>query len=83
MKTRVNLTLDEKIARDAKRYAAKHDCSLSQLVENYLQKIAARENEDEPLYIKALGSIKKVKVPATNKELWAEYCEANKKKYGF
>ena len=85
MKTRINLTVDEKIVHKAKKLAAKQSTSLSQLVEDYLRKLSGKE-EEVPFHIQMLGKVKLPEgysIPRSNKELWGQYCEENKQKYGF
>ena len=78
MKSRLNITIDEKLLTGAKRYADRHHTSLSQLVEGYFKKIArpGRKNiidliESLPRSTNAVQDLKK------------EYYEGQKKKYGF
>ncbi len=39
MKGRLNITIDEKLLKDTKRYAKRHNTSISQLVEGYFKRI--------------------------------------------
>ena len=39
MKERLNLTIDEALIEEAKKYARKHHISLSQMVEKYLKQL--------------------------------------------
>jgi len=60
MDTKLTLKLDENIIEKAKTYAKEKKTSLSVLIENYLQRITANENEPEgkitPL-VKSLSGI--------------------------
>ncbi len=40
MKARLNLTIDERLLLDVKKFAAKNDTSLSELVADYFKKIS-------------------------------------------
>ena len=42
MKTRVNLTIENEVLINAKRYASQVEESLSELVEDYLKKLAKK-----------------------------------------
>ncbi len=41
MKNRLNITIDEALLEEAKKYANKQQTSLSQLVEDYFKKLAS------------------------------------------
>lgn len=63
MKTKLTLTIDDKVIDAAKKYIQKKGKSLSHLVENYLKSIAAntKENSEEvisPKVLKLMGVIK-------------------------
>ena len=45
MKARVNLTIDENVLQDSKRYAKKKGLSVSEMVEDYLKLIAKPEKQ--------------------------------------
>ena len=81
MKNRVNITIDEKLVRDGKRYAARNKISLSQLIENFLKQVT-RKKSDKKNILELLGEIpepRKIK-SSPSKET---YYEETKGKYGF
>lgn len=45
MTTKLTLTLDDKVIRNAKRYAKLKDSSVSELVENYFKSITGQESD--------------------------------------
>lgn len=49
MVTKLTLTIEEQVIRNAKKYAQKKGCSLSGLVENYLKALAAEDNSASEL----------------------------------
>lgn len=63
MSKKLTLSIDETIIEKAKKYAKKKKKSLSKLVQEYLQYVAERENENweselTPTVRKLLGSVK-------------------------
>ncbi|MCD6123079.1 MAG: hypothetical protein J7K04_14675 [Spirochaetales bacterium] len=63
MSKKLTLSIDETTIEKAKRYAKKKKKSLSKLVQEYLQYVAERENENwelelTPTVRKLLGSVK-------------------------
>ncbi len=63
MSKKLTLSIDETTIEKAKRYAKKKKKSLSKLVQEYLQYVAERENENlelelTPTVKKLLGSVK-------------------------
>lgn len=47
MNTKLTLTLEESVIRQAKKYAGKRKRSLSDLIENYLKALTSEEGKDE------------------------------------
>ncbi|MEO8770674.1 MAG: DUF6364 family protein [Ferruginibacter sp.] len=61
MTTKLTLTIEEKVISSAKKYAQKKGKSLSNLVENYLKSISAKETDVKalsPRVTKLMGIIK-------------------------
>jgi hypothetical protein len=80
MKSRLNITVDEALAEQAKRYAARHDISVSQLVEQYFR------NLTRPAHKKSiLDLVRKLPKPAISVEGDGKeaYYRQQKEKYGF
>jgi hypothetical protein len=83
MKSRLNITVDEKLVEKAKRYAEDHDTSLSQLVEEYLETLVRKPKKKENIvdFMAKLPKPKKqIELP---ENLYAAYYESRRKKYGF
>lgn len=80
MKNKLNITVDNTLIEQAKRYAAKHQTSLSQLVEQYFKSLArpARKKNVRDL-LKELPKPNR-KIKGYTKEA---YYEERKHKYGF
>jgi len=60
MKTKPTLTIDDSVINSAKKYALKKGRSLSNIIENYLKTISAKEEKEEklsPKVMKLMGSI--------------------------
>lgn len=81
MKNRVNLTIDEGLVRDAKRYAARKKISLSQLIEGYLKHLTSRKPAKKNV-LELLGELPAAK-GATESASVERYYEERKGKYGF
>lgn len=81
MKSRVNITIDEKLVRDAKRYAARKKISLSLLIEGYLKGLTMRR----PAKKNVLEILSELPEPkrGTDKATVETYYEERKGKYGF
>jgi len=80
MKTRLNITVEEDLLNNAKRYAAKKQTSLSQLIELYFKSLtrpAQRKN-----IIQLIDKLPKPKLNLS-KDLKEAYYEDQKGKYGF
>jgi hypothetical protein len=80
MKARVNLTIEEEIITEAKKYASQIGSSVSELVENYLKNISKKPKSES-----LIDYIDKLEVPKStdNINFKKEYYEENSKKYGF
>ncbi|MEN6453439.1 MAG: DUF6364 family protein [Prolixibacteraceae bacterium] len=80
MKSRLNITIDEALAEQAKRYAARHDISVSQLVEQYFRNLARPAHKKNILDV-----VKKLPKPAISIEGDGKeaYYQQQKEKYGF
>jgi Family of unknown function (DUF6364) len=79
MKSRLNITIDEKLLTGAKRYAERHRTSISQLVEAYFKRIAGPGRKN---IIDLVESLPKPGID-DRKDLKKQYYEEQKKKYGF
>lgn len=61
MPSKLTLTIDKEVVESAKVYAKEHGRSVSELVENYLRKLAGSkksEGKKSPVVNRLLGSIK-------------------------
>lgn len=81
MKNRVNITIDEKLIRDAKRYAARKKISLSQLIEGYLKRLTTKTSAKKNI----LELLNELPDPtgSTGGATVDKYYEERKEKYGF
>ena len=80
MKKRLNITVDGALMEQAKRYAAKNNSSLSQLVEMYFKSLTRPNRTKNAIeFLKTLPTPKK----AVSGDLKEQYFEKEKKKYGF
>lgn len=60
MVTKLTLTIDDSVISVAKKYAKKKGKSLSDIVENYLMSLTAKESKSEPIsprILKMMGCI--------------------------
>ena len=81
MKNRLNITVDDALVEQAKRYAAKHKTSLSSLIERYLKSLTRPARKKNIIDLMKELPKPKGEIPGSNvKEL---YYENRKKKYGF
>ncbi len=80
MKNRLNITIDDSLMEQAKRYAVKHQTSLSQLVEQYFKNLTRPVRKENILDF--LGKMPKRKITVEEDPKKAYY-EQRKKKYGF
>jgi hypothetical protein len=62
MTTKLTLTIDDSVITVAKKYAKNNGKSLSDIVENYLMTLTAKESKEEeaisPKILKLMGTIK-------------------------
>ncbi len=79
MKSKLNITIDEKLLTGAKRFANRHQTSLSQLVEAYFKRITGRNRKN---IIDLIESLPKPG-PDAQGDLKKKYYEDQKNKYGF
>jgi Family of unknown function (DUF6364) len=79
MKSRLNITIDEKLLTGAKRYADRHKTSISQLVEGYFKRITGPGRKN---IIDLVESLPKPHIDS-GEDLKKKYYEDQKKKYGF
>jgi hypothetical protein len=79
MKIRVNLTIEHEVLIKAKKYAAQIEESLSELVEDYLERLAKRADSES-----LIDYIDKLEVPEINAEIDFKevYYENKLEKYG-
>jgi hypothetical protein len=80
MKTRLNITVDENLLNNAKRYAAKNETSLSQLIEFYFKSLTRPTRRKN--IIQLIDKLPKPKIDLP-KDLKQAYYEDQKEKYGF
>ncbi len=81
MKNRLNITIDEGLMSQAKKYAARHKTSLSQLVERYFENLTRSAHKKN--IIDLLNELPKPTGKVPEGSLRERYFEDNKKKYGF
>lgn len=80
MKNRLNITVDDALIEQVKRYAAKHQVSLSQLVEQYFKTLIRPSHKKNILELLKELPRPKVKIEGDPRQT---YYEQRKKKYGF
>jgi len=80
MKKRLNITVDGALMEQAKRYAAKNNSSLSQMVEVYFKSLTRPTRKKNA--IEVLKTLPKPK-QTVNGDLKEQYFDKEKKKYGF
>lgn len=80
MKSRLNLTIDDKLLEEAKVYAASKQTSLSELFENYLRTLSRPAKRKSVLDI--LEKLEKPRVEG-NIDLKDQYYKDRAEKYGF
>ena len=80
MKNRLNITIDEALLEQAKRYAQKHNTSVSKLVESYFTGLARSPRKKNILDL--IDDFPKTKRPAED-YVKENYYQSQKKKYGF
>jgi Family of unknown function (DUF6364) len=80
MKSRLNITVEETLLNNAKRYASRNQTSLSQLIELYFKSLIRPSRKKNILELLKELPKPKVKIEGDLKE---NYYEQRKKKYGF
>jgi D-mannonate dehydratase len=74
--SKLTLNVDAKVAAQAKRYAAHHDTSVSQMVERYLDLVgapASSEEDDPPVLRMLLGAAKGISQDEYGRHLRRKY----------
>ncbi len=72
--SKLTLSVDEKVVRDAKRYAAARSTSVSQLVERYLALLAETRTDEQPPVLKLLrGAARRQSADAHRRHLSRKY----------
>ena len=80
MKSRLNITVDEEILNNVKRYAARKNISLSELIEQYFKTLTSTPRRKT--IIQMVEELEKPKIES-RAGLKEAYYEEQKKKYGF
>ena len=80
MTTKLTLTIEEKVIQSAKKYAQKKGKSLSNLVENYLKSVSAKETDEKSLSPKVTKLMGVIKLPK-DFDYKSELSNALSKKY--
>jgi hypothetical protein len=80
MKNRLNITIDDTLAEQVKRYAARHDTSVSQLVEQYFRSLTRPAHKKNILDLLKDWPKPAISTEGDGKET---YYTQQKKKYGF
>ncbi|MBL7752179.1 MAG: DUF6364 family protein [Chitinophagaceae bacterium] len=80
MKNRLNITIDQVLMEEAKRYATKHNTSVSQLVEGFFESLTQAKKEN---ILELLDRLPEPKGRKPKEDLKKLYYEGKKKKYGF
>jgi len=80
MKARLNLTIDNQLLDQMKRYASKQETSVSELVESYFKTLTKKTKNKN-----ILDLVEKLEKPAidTNADLKALFYKEQSKRYGF
>jgi hypothetical protein len=80
MKVRINLTIENELLVKAKRYAASKKTSVSELFEDYLNKVVQPSKRKTVLEV-----LEKLEAPQfdSKKDLNREFYQKRAKKYGF
>ena len=80
MKVRINLTIENELLSKAKRYAASKKISVSELFEDYLNKVVQPSKRKTVLEV-----LVKLEAPHfdSKKDLKREFYQEKAKKYGF
>lgn len=80
MKTRLNITIEEDLLNNVKRYAAKNETSLSQLIEHYFKNLTRPVRRKNIIQLMDQLPKPKINLPKNMKEA---YYENQKEKHGF
>lgn len=80
MKSKLNITVDQVLMEHAKRYAANHQTSVSQLVEQYFKSLITPPKRN---ILELMKELPKPKGKALEGDIRKQYYESRKKKYGF
>lgn len=80
MKARLNLTIDDQLLDQMKRYASKQETSVSELVESYFKTLTKKTKNKN-----ILDLVEKLEKPAidTSADLKALFYKEQSKRYGF
>ena len=81
MKSRLNITIDETLMQQAKRYAARHRISVSQLVEQFFRTLARPSRKKNILEL--LNELPPPGIKKSENDLKKSYYDKRKEKYGF
>ncbi len=81
MKNRLNITIDDALMEQAKRYAASHQTSVSQLVEQYFKSLSPALRKKNILEL--MKELPKPKRKVPEGDLRKLYYESRRKKYSF
>ena len=80
MKKRLNITVDGALMEQAKRYAARNNFSLSQMVEMYFKSLTRPTQKKNAIeFLKTLPPPKNI----VSGDLKKQFFDKEKKKYGF
>lgn len=80
MKSKLNITIDQEILEQMKRYAIQQKMSISEIVENYFRAISNPKPKNS--LVEMIDKLPKPGI-AANINLKEEYYKAKAKKYGF
>jgi hypothetical protein len=83
MKNRLNITIDDSLIEKAKLYAAENNKSLSELVEDYLEKMVLKPKPKQQTFLEYTNSLPRPKGRVPAGDLRKALYERRKKKYGF
>ena len=80
MKTRLNLTIEENLLQKIKSYAARHKKSVSEIVEDYFEKLSSSAKDES--IVDFMKRFEKSNLPE-DWDLTEKYYEEKGRKYGF
>jgi hypothetical protein len=78
MKARLNITIEASLLQEVKKFAAKRNTSVSEMVENYFKNITKPKKKTLTEFVDELPRIE----ISQDRDLIKEYYEAKMKKYG-